>query len=159
MQEGRDYLERMQNAAARMQTLINDLLTFSRVISTTQPFVPVELGQVTREVLTDLEVRIEQTKAKVEVGELCTIDADPLQMRQLLQNLVGNALKCQPPNAQALIKIQAQNIKSPFASGPNFDPNDEVCELMIQDNGIGFDEKYLDKIFAMFQRLHGRSEY
>ena len=86
-EEGRDYLERMQNAAARMQTLINDLLTFSRVISTTQPFVAVDLGVVTKEVLTDLEVRIEQTKAYVEVGELPTIEADPLQMRQLLQNL------------------------------------------------------------------------
>src|SRR5947208_9619455 len=159
LQDGRDYLERMQSAAARMQTLINDLLTFSRVISTTQPFVPVELGQVTREVLTDLEVRIEQTKAKVEVGELPTIEADPLQIRQLLQNLVGNALKFQPPNAQPLIKIQAQIIKSPFAGGPDATPNDEVCELIEQDNGIGFDEKYLDKIFGMFQRLHGRTEY
>ena len=159
LQEGRDYLERMQSAAARMQTLINDLLTFSRIISTTQPFVQVDLGAVTKEVLTDLEVRIEQTKAKVEVGELPTIEADPLQIRQLLQNLVGNALKFQPPNAQPLIKIQAQIVKSPFAGGPDATPNDEVCELIVQDNGIGFDEKYLDKIFGMFQRLHGRTEY
>jgi light-regulated signal transduction histidine kinase (bacteriophytochrome) len=142
-----------------MQTLINDLLTFSRVISATQPFVPVDLAAVTKEVLTDLEVRIEQTKGKVEVGPLPTIDADPLQMRQLLQNLVGNALKFQAPNSQPLIKIQAQTIKSPFAGGPESTPDDEVCELTVQDNGIGFEEKYLDKIFAMFQRLHGRSEY
>jgi len=121
--------------------------------------VQVDLGAVTKEVLSDLEVRIEQTKAKVEVGELPTIEADPLQIRQLLQNLVGNALKFQPPNAQPLIKIQAQIIKSPFAGGPDATPNDEVCELIVQDNGIGFDEKYLDKIFGMFQRLHGRTEY
>jgi signal transduction histidine kinase len=80
-------------------------------------------------------------------------------MRQLLQNLVGNALKFQPPNAQPLIKIHAQTIKSPFAGGPEAAVNDEICELIVQDNGIGFEEKYLDKIFAMFQRLHGRSEY
>lgn len=159
LQDGRDYLERMQSAAARMQTLINDLLTFSRVISATQPFVPVDLAAVTKEVLTDLEVRIEQTKAKVEVGPLPTIEGDPLQMRQLLQNLVGNALKFQPPNSQPLIKIQAQTIKSPFAGGAEIAPTDEICELIVQDNGIGFEEKYLDKIFAMFQRLHGRSEY
>jgi light-regulated signal transduction histidine kinase (bacteriophytochrome) len=159
LQDGRDYLERMQSAAARMQTLINDLLTFSRVISTTEPFVPVDLGAITKEVLTDLEVRIEQTKAKVEVGPLPTIDADPLQMRQLLQNLVGNALKFQPPNSEPVIKIQAQTIRSPFTGGRETPTNDDRCELTVQDNGIGFDEKYLDKIFAMFQRLHGRSEY
>jgi light-regulated signal transduction histidine kinase (bacteriophytochrome) len=149
----------MQSAAARMQTLINDLLTFSRVISTTQPFVPVELGQVTREVLTDLEVRIEQTKAKVEVGELCTIEADPLQMRQLLQNLIGNALKFQPPNAQPVVKISAQIIKRVLGSGGETEPADEICELKVEDNGIGFEEKYTDKIFAVFQRLHGRTDF
>ena len=159
LQDGRDYLERMQSAAARMQTLINDLLTFSRVISATQPFLPVDLAAVTKEVLTDLEVRIEQTKAKVEVGPLPTIDADPLQMRQLLQNLVGNALKFQPPNSNPLIKIRAQTITSAFAGGSDAVPTDNVCELLVQDNGIGFEEKYRDKIFAMFQRLHGRSEY
>lgn len=159
LQEGRDYLERMQNAAARMQTLINDLLTFSRVISTTQPFVPVDLGLVTKEVLTDLEVRIEQTKAKLEVGPLPTIEADPLQMRQLLQNLIGNALKFQPPNAQPIVKINAQIVKRGFGGGVETEPVDELCELTIQDNGIGFEEKYTEKIFAVFQRLHGRGEY
>jgi PAS domain S-box-containing protein len=158
MQEGRDYLERMQNAAARMQTLINDLLTFSRVISTTTPFVPVDLAVVTKEVLTDLEVRIEQGKAKVEVGALPIIDADPLQMRQLLQNLIGNALKFQPPNAQPIVRINAQVQKRSFASGET-DSVDEICELTIEDNGIGFEEKYTEKIFAVFQRLHGRTEY
>jgi len=159
LQEGRDYLERMQNAAARMQTLINDLLTFSRVISTTQPFVAVDLAVVTKEVLTDLEVRIEQTKAKVEVGPLPTIEADPLQMRQLVQNLIGNALKFQPPNAQPVVKINAQIQKATFCAGTDGEPSDEFCELTIQDNGIGFDEKYTEKIFAVFQRLHGRNEY
>ena len=159
LEEGRDYLERMQSAAARMQTLINDLLTFSRVISASQPFVEVDLNAVTKGVLSDLEVRIEQKKATVEVGELPTIEADPLQMRQLLQNLIGNALKFQPPDAQPLVKIHGRLLQSPFAGTPDDDPYAEQCELSIQDNGIGFDEKYLDKIFAVFQRLHGRNEY
>jgi len=167
LEEGRDYLERMQNAAARMQTLINDLLTFSRVIRSSQPFVPVDLDIVTREVLGDLEHRIERSKADVQVSKLPTIDADPLQMRQLLQNLIGNALKFQPTGAAPVVKIDAKIVKrgelredTVFPnSPPNPGPDDKFCLLTIQDNGIGFEEQYLDKIFAVFQRLHGRSEY
>ena len=109
--------------------------------------------------LGDLEVRIEQTKATVEVGELPTIEADEIQMRQLLQNLIGNALKFQPAGNQPQIRVQARILKSQFAGSPEEDPYAEQCELTIQDNGIGFDEKYLEKIFAVFQRLHGRNEY
>ncbi len=167
LQEGRDYLDRMQNAAARMQTLINDLLTFSRVISSSQPFVPVDLGAVTREVLVDLEHRIEKTQARVEVGTLPTIHADPLQMRQLLQNLIGNALKFQAPNNVPVVKIDAQMVTRDQISEeavfpkppPTARPDDKFCVLTVQDNGIGFEEQYLEKIFAVFQRLHGRSEY
>jgi len=166
--DGRDFLERMQNAAARMQTLINDLLTFSRVISRAQPFVPVELNVVTREVLNDLEVRIERCKAKVEVGDLPTIDGDPTQMRQLIQNLVSNALKFHAPGASPVVRIQAKAISSgdarghtTFISKNGAEPgiNGEAYEIAVEDNGIGFDEKYLEKMFAVFQRLHGRQEY
>ena len=159
LQEGREFLERMQSAAARMQRLINDLLTFSRVISKWQPPVPVNLTQVTREVLSDLEVRIEQTKAHIDVGQLPTIQADPMQMRQLLQNLIGNALKFQPPDGKPQIKIDAKTVRRPFNGEAAGGTEQEVCELSIKDNGIGFDEKYAEKIFAMFQRLHGRNEY
>jgi two-component system, LuxR family, sensor kinase FixL len=148
--EGRDYLDRMQGAAARMQTLINDLLAFSRVIRSSQPFVPVDLAAVTREVLGDLEVRIEKTGARVEVGELPKIDADPLQIRQLMQNLISNALKFQPAKNKPIVRIQSQLLQSGTAA---------YYQINVQDNGIGFDEKYLEKIFAVFQRLHGRSEY
>ncbi len=159
LQDGRDYLDRMQGAAARMSTLISDLLTFSRVISASQPFVSVDLNTVAKGVLSDLEVRIEQTKAKVEVGSLPAIEADPMQMRQLLQNLIGNALKFQAPNAHPQIKIAAQILRNPFAGSPEEDPYAEQCELTGQDNCIGFDEKYSEKIFAVFQRLHGRTEF
>ena len=161
VQDGREFLERMQNAAARMQRLINDLLTFSRVISSKsdQPFVQVNLAQVTREVLSDLEVRIEQTKAHIDVGDLPTIQADPLQMRQLLQNLIGNALKFQPPNGKPQIKIHAHTVRKPYNGEAAGGSEQELCEITIKDNGIGFDERYTEKIFAMFQRLHGRTEY
>jgi PAS domain S-box-containing protein len=149
--EAQDYLERMQNAAARMRTLINDLLAFSRVIRSSEPFVKVDLGGVTREVLSDLEVRIEKSNARVEVGQLPTLEADPMQMRQLMLNLLSNALKFQAPGAVPVVKVSARTFQT--VSG------ESLCELQVQDNGIGFDEKYLDKIFAVFQRLHGRSEY
>jgi len=93
------------------------------------------------------------------VGELPTIEADPLQLRQLFQNLIGNALKFQPAGAKPVIKINARILKSPFAGSAEVDPYAEQCELTIEDNGIGFEEKYIDKIFAVFQRLHGRTEY
>ena len=159
LQEGRDYLERMQSAAARMQALINDLLTFSRVISSQQPFVEVGLGTVIKGVLSDLEVRIEQTKAVLKVSELPTIEADPLQMRQLFQNLISNAMKFQPAGQQPVLEITAEIIKGQFAGTPEEDPYAEQCRITIHDNGIGFDEKYHEKIFAVFQRLHGRNEY
>lgn len=149
--EIQDYLERMQSAAARMRTLINDLLTFSRVIRSSEPFVQVDLSVITREVLGDLEVRIEKSGAKIELHDLPTLEADPMQMRQLMLNLLSNALKFQAPGAAPVIKITAVTL-TPLAREPQ-------CELHVQDNGIGFDEKYMDKIFAVFQRLHGRTEY
>jgi light-regulated signal transduction histidine kinase (bacteriophytochrome) len=166
LQDGRDYLDRMQNAAARMQTLIYDLLTFSRVISRNEPFVPVDLKRVTQEVISDLEVRIEKSGAKIELGDLPTIEADAPQMRQLLLNLIGNALKFHAPGKSPVVQVSARMISA--AAGAKGSAGGEVtghaagttcCELTVKDNGIGFDEKYLDRIFAVFQRLHGRQEY
>lgn len=158
-EQGYDYLERMQNAAKRMQTLINDLLTLSRITTKAQPFVPVNLAQVVQEVLSDLEVLIERTKGHLEVGELPTIDADPLQMRQLLQNLISNALKfhqtIEPPRVQISSQLIEEDERQP--TGNSVMP--ARCQIWVKDNGIGFDEKHADSIFDAFQRLHGRSEY
>ena len=156
--QGRDYIERMQNASQRMQNLINDLLTLSRLTTKAQPFVPVNLTQVAQEVLSDLEFRIQQTNGHVFVGELPTIDADPLQMRQLLQNLISNALKFHRFDSVPVVKIYNY-----FSMSQEQQPVEtvvaEFCQIFIEDNGIGFDEKYLDRIFNVFQRLHSRSEY
>jgi PAS domain S-box-containing protein len=151
--EALDYLERMQKAAARMQTLINDLLTFSRVTTKAHPFVPVNLAEIASEVVNDLEGRIELVKGRVELGPLPVIDAEALQMRQLLQNLIGNALKFRRPEEPPVVKVEAQIISAPDT------PAKKLCQLTISDNGIGFDEKYLDRIFNVFQRLHTRNEY
>ena len=156
--EGRDYLERMQHAAGRMQTLINDLLTFSRVATKGQPFAPVDLNVIAREVISDLEVRIEQTRGRVEVGELMTVEADPSQMRQLLQNLIGNALKFGKEGTPPAVDVTCQPASpTRHLDGGNF--KREMCQLFVTDNGIGFEEKYLEKIFTVFQRLHGRGAY
>jgi PAS domain S-box-containing protein len=154
---GRDYLERMQNAAGRMQTLINDLLTFSRVTTKAQPFVKVDLAEVAAGVVSDLEARVERSGGRVETGEMLTLDADPLQMRQLLQNLIGNALKFHKPDEPPLVKVWCERAAS---GGAGEEPaGGDLCRIHVADNGIGFDEKYLDRIFTVFQRLHGRHQY
>ncbi|HEY9422724.1 MAG TPA: ATP-binding protein, partial [Thermoanaerobaculia bacterium] len=153
--KGRDYLERMRNAATRMQSLIEDLLTYSRVTTRGQPFARVSLAAVTREVLSDLELRIEKTGARVEVGELPAIEADPMQMRQLLQNLLSNALKFQRPGETPRIRVEGQVVNG-AARGRH---GSAALQLRVEDNGIGFDEKYLDRLFKPFQRLHGQSVY
>ena len=145
-EEGRDYLSRMLSSAKRMRKLIEDLLTYSRVTTMGKPFEAVDLNQVLKEVVSDLELRIEQVHAKVESGKLPIIDGDPSQMRQLFQNLIANALKFQKEGASPHVKIGAK-----IQSGR--------CLLSISDNGIGFEEKYLDRIFTIFQRLHGKQEY
>lgn len=149
-EQGIDYLDRMQNAARRMQVLIDDLLMLSRITTLAQPFMPVDLSQVTQEVLSDLEVRVQQTHGCVEVGKLPIVEADPLQMRQLLQNLIGNALKFRQEEPH-IVRIYSQLVE-----GQQQQP---LCQIFVEDNGIGFDEKYLDRIFNVFQRLHARSEY
>ncbi len=146
-EKGLDYLERMQGASSRMQALIEDLLLYSRVTTKAQPFVEVDLNQVVREVISDLEVRIEQLGGRIEVANLPTIDADPTQCRQLMQNLIGNALKFHRDEEPPVVKIRGQ-----FLDGDEW-------QITVEDNGIGFDEQYADRIFGIFQRLHGRSEY
>lgn len=152
--EALDYVDRIQNSAQRMQILINDLLTYSRVTTKAQPFLSLDLNQVLSQVISDLEVRIEQTGGKVEVAPLPSIECDSTQMYQLFQNLIGNALKFGKPGITPHIKVEAKTFEhSPLGRpGP-------ACQISIQDNGIGFDEKYLDRIFTIFQRLHGRQEY
>jgi signal transduction histidine kinase len=158
-EQGRDYLTRMQHAAHRMQRLIRDLLSFSRVTTQAQPFVPVDLARVVQEVVTDLEVRLEHSAGRVDVDTLTTLHADPLQMRQLLQNLIGNALKFRRPDVPPVVRISGHCLAaSPLSPAPTLGET-AWYQIAVADNGIGFDEKYLDRIFAPFQRLHGRTEY
>jgi light-regulated signal transduction histidine kinase (bacteriophytochrome) len=128
------------------------------VATTAKPFKRVNLNEVAHEVVEDLETRIQRTGGHVEVSSLPVIDADPLHMRQLLQNLIGNALKFHKPDVPPVVRVFGhQHASSPGTK--NGETNGGVCEILVQDQGIGFDEKYLDRIFTVFQRLHGRGEY
>jgi two-component system sensor kinase FixL len=157
--QGLDYLARMQNAAQRMQVLIQDLLKLSRVTSRAKPFENCDLSTIVHEVLSDLEVSIEQKNARLEVGPLPEIDADPLQMRQLFQNLIANAIKFQRPGERPEVSISGRIFPVQERLIRGAVPGDEVCQIHVQDNGIGFDEKFAEQIFVVFQRLHGRLEY
>ncbi len=149
---GRDYLARMDSAARRMKLLIDDLLTFSRVTTGARPFSAINLSEVVEGVLQDLEARITETGATITVDELPTIEADPMQMRQLFQNLLGNALK-----------FHRQGVPPEISIRSNCDPKTgearPMCRITIADNGIGFEQEYADRIFGVFQRLHARAEF
>ena len=144
---GRDYIERMQKSALRMKSLIDDLLHFSRITTHSTPFQPVDLNEVVSEVLSDLEVQIERTQGRVEVDTLPCVEGERFQMRQLFQNLISNSLKYHSDEMAPVVKVK-------YAG---FDKNFE--EIRVEDNGKGFDEKHLDRIFRPFERLHGISEY
>lgn len=144
-----DYLERMRSAAQRMRQLIEDLLSLSRVTSKGQSFVPVDLNDLVAEVLSDLEVRLQQTGGVVRVGPLPVISGDPGQLRQVFQNLLNNALKFHKPGEPPQVEVRRECPSE----------EDSTCRVIISDHGIGFDNKYRDRIFQIFQRLHGRGEY
>lgn len=144
---GRDYIDRMQKSAIRMKGLIDDLLHFSRVTMRSTPFQQIDLNEIISEVLSDLEVQIERTKGRVEVDTLPNIEGEKFQIRQLFQNLISNGLKYHSDGVAPVIKIK-------YAG---FDKDLE--EIYVEDNGKGFDEKYLERIFRPFERLHGHSEY
>lgn len=158
-EQGRDYLSRMQNAAERMQVLIQDLLKLSRVTSRAQPFESCDLNQILVGVLTDLEVAIENQQAVVAVSPLPTIDCDPLQLRQLFQNLISNALKFHTPDAKPLVEITCRTFDAADNALPGAKAGEPVCEITVRDHGIGFEQKFADQIFVVFQRLHNRTEY
>jgi signal transduction histidine kinase len=152
-EEGGDFVGRMVGAANRMQLMVNDLLSYSRVNSRGSAFKAVNLGEVLNTVLADLELRIQDSGGQVSVGPLPVIEADDQQMHQLFLNLVGNALKFHKPGQPPRVRVSAQIVRRGWR------PEDQSVQVKVEDEGIGFDEKYLDRIFQPFQRLHNRGEY
>jgi PAS domain S-box-containing protein len=147
---GRHYLDRMVDAATRMRRLIDDLLSYSRVNSKTTVFRPVDLGSVLADVLSDLEPRIAGEGGTVRVGVLPAIEADSGQMHQLFLNLIANSLKFRREGVAPSISVEG-NVEVGEAGA--------VVRISVTDNGIGFEARHAERIFGMFERLHGREEF
>jgi PAS domain S-box-containing protein len=155
-EKGRDYLARMTAAAARMQTLITSLLALARVSTRGEAGREIDLGTVVSEVVTDLDEALSRTGGRVEVGPLPSLPADPIQMRQLFQNLIVNALKFRAA-APPRIRITAS---APDAAGAALPAAVRAgWQIVVADNGMGFDAKYAERIFQPFERLHGRDAF
>jgi signal transduction histidine kinase len=146
------YLDRMLDAASRMSIMINELLAYSRVTTVFQPHTRVDLNETLQGVISDLEIRLEQSEGRIESERLPTVNADRLQMRQLIQNLIANALKFHRPDVPPLVKVSGEQFIDPVSG-------EDMVRLLVEDNGIGFDERYLDQIFRPFRRLVGHSEF
>jgi len=158
--EGQFFVDRMTGAAQRMHALIEDLLTYSRASRQPDAYVPVNINEVVKNVLEDLEVKVQEKKASVTIAELPTLEAQSVQMHQLFLNLIENALKFTKPGIRPEIAISVRKIVAYEASTlEQLNPNENYFEFIISDNGIGFETEYAERIFTIFQRLHGRAEY
>ena len=155
---GQDYLDRLYKSAQRMQTLISELLKFSRVTTQAGDFAPTDLNEAVSEALADLETQVEAHQGRVDIGRLPTIEADATQMRQLFQNLIGNALKFHGENPPS-IKVYALP-EEDTPSNPKNGPSETRTQVVVvEDNGIGIDRDYLEIVFIPFKRLYGDGEY
>lgn len=155
--KGADYINRMHSASERMSVLINDILSFSRVTSRQKPFEKVDLNKLLEGVLDDLDYAIRDSDATIERDPMPEIDADASQLAQVFSNLIGNSIKFRLPDRPPAIRIQLATPEP--AEIPLGDTNREWIKLILSDNGIGFDPQYKDRVFNIFQRLHGQDEY
>jgi PAS domain S-box-containing protein len=147
-EQGQDYLARTQKSALRMQSFINDLLEFSRVKTRVQPVQSTALATSIQEAMVDLETLIHENKATIHISSFPTLSVDRIQFQKLFQNLISNSIKYRKQGVTPVISLSSL-----------FNRETECWDLRVEDNGIGFDEKYLDRIFKPFERLHGRGAY
>ncbi|AEI51819.1 ATP-binding protein [Runella slithyformis] len=156
---GKNYFSRMQNAAYRMQVLIDDLLAFSRISSTERKFEHLSLSLIIDEVKTEFHEVIQEKNAIIEYNEVCEAHISPFQFRQLMQNLIGNSLKFTMPERPPHIIIKSEIVEGHLLEHDKLAPNKKYCCITVSDNGIGFEQRFSNRIFEVFQRLHGRDKY
>lgn len=156
---GKEHFKRMQKAAKRMQVLINDLLAYSRSTVAERKFELTDLNKLVNEVKSDLKEEIIHHNAIVKVSDLCKLRVIPFQFRQLLQNLISNSLKFTPKDRNSEISIDGEIDFGKELDFARLEPDSKYCHIKISDNGIGFEQQYADRIFELFQRLHGKEAY
>jgi PAS domain S-box-containing protein len=157
--KAKTYLNRIEVSAKRMQTLIQDLLAYSRTNSADRVFVKTNLDEIAEEIQSDFSERIEETNAVIDFDSLGEATVIPFQFRQLLHNLIGNSLKFSKKNEAPYIEVRANRIKGKEIEIPVIYPEKMYYHLTISDNGIGFDDEYKERIFEVFQRLNTESEF
>lgn len=157
--DGLDMVQRMQSAAERMSALVRDLLNYSRLTSRAEPFRPVDLNAVLTGVLTDLDLRIRDTGAHLRIDPLPTLPGDPTQLRQLFQNLLTNAMKFQPAGQTPMVTMQCEPVSATDPVLAELVANRSYTKISVTDNGIGFDNRYAERIFNVFERLHGKNVF
>jgi signal transduction histidine kinase len=158
-EETEKYFKKIINSSKRMQMLINDLLSFSRQSVSSSDFERIDLNTLAREAIAELEIEVEKSNAKIHLGELPVVQAIPSLMKQLLYNLVSNAVKFRKKDVDPLIHIEAKKMYDPDHSLPANSNGHKYYKVSISDNGIGFDPKYSDEIFMVFKRLNSYHEY
>ena len=154
-----EYLDKINSSAQRMSLLINDLLIFSSTTKLSEGFIETDLNEILTAVLTDFDMEIQNKDAHIKIGPLPVIKAIPMQMTQLFHNLLSNALKFSKAGRRQVIEIFYEKIKGENIKGLVEDKATWYCKIVFTDTGIGFDSKYAEQIFSIFQRLHGKSEY
>ena len=157
--DGVIYLERIVAATENMRTLIENLLEFSRIARSGKYFNKSNLAKLLEEVKINLELKIEETNAAIESEELPTLEVIPSQVKQLFDNLLSNSIKFRKDNIPPIIKITGAKLAIREKNQYNLRPEKNYFKITITDNGIGFEKEYAEKIFQIFQRLHGKSQY
>jgi light-regulated signal transduction histidine kinase (bacteriophytochrome) len=158
-QSGKDYFSRIQSAVARMDQLLLDLLAYARINATEHKFAQIDLNVIVEEVRMDLKETIEEKHAVIEFTEICPANIIAFQFRQLMLNLVSNALKFSIPGIFPYIIITSRIVSGRDLNVQGIAPETEYCHITVKDNGIGFEAEYAERIFEVFQKLHGKDEY
>jgi len=158
-ENGKGYFIRMKEAANRMQTLIEDLLTYSSTSTTDLKFEKNDLKIIIQEVLSELRETVAEKHAIIKFTDTCEADIIPFQFRQLMHNILSNALKFSKPGIPPRITIKCKIITGRKSENNNLVRGKKYCHITITDNGIGFEPEFKDHIFEIFKRLHGKSEY
>lgn len=158
-EDGNTYITRMLNAAANMRMLIENLLDFSRITSKEVYFETVDIDTLFNEVIAELELQVDESHATIQKGKLPVLEVMPSQIKQLFSNIILNAIKFRKPGVAPVIRVNSRPVTLQEKEEQLLHKNIDYHAITIQDNGIGFEQEYAEKIFYIFQRLHGKAEY